>query len=276
MFYVSLRMTTVVLLLTSILCAEVAPPAKADGNKTALEGLWSGSWGGGEQREGVVFQPVLAELAVQGDKIEVFGFREVGRLSGTVRVDATTRRLRLTPKTLDQSTLKPPEYTYELKGNRLTLIDSDKIPIHLERVRTDPNPIANASLELVSADGINDARELQVTMFNSLRAGRPSAIHYQPDNRLLKTTNATVLEVQEAGVKKVTVDEARRLIRKSTPVAITYRNEDDPPPSQNHELWTDLGSPQPDSEVVWKTYSRTLRPGTLIFVLPAREKIPQP
>ena len=42
------------------------------------------------------------------------------------------------------------------------------------------------------------------------------------------------------------------------------------------ELLQDLGSPMPDSEAVRQTLSRLLRPGTLVFVLPASESIPQP
>jgi hypothetical protein len=52
-----------------------------------LDGLWSGSWGGGE-RDGVVMQPVLAELLIDGDHVELAGFPAVGGLRGTHRIDA--------------------------------------------------------------------------------------------------------------------------------------------------------------------------------------------
>src|SRR4051794_18137364 len=61
-----------------------------------LDGLWAGSWGGGE-RGGVVFQPVIAELVVRGDQFELTGFRGANRLAGTVTMDASARRIRFVP-----------------------------------------------------------------------------------------------------------------------------------------------------------------------------------
>src|SRR5687768_4020615 len=46
-----------------------------------LDGLWSGSWGGGE-RNGVVFQPVIAEMLILGDHVEIRGFPGVAKLAG--------------------------------------------------------------------------------------------------------------------------------------------------------------------------------------------------
>lgn len=45
----------------------------------SIEGLWSGPWGGGE-RNGVVFQPVMAELSIKGDQIEMLSLPNVAAL----------------------------------------------------------------------------------------------------------------------------------------------------------------------------------------------------
>jgi hypothetical protein len=79
-------------------------------------------------------------------------------------------------------------------------------------------------------------------------------------------------------LKKVTIDEARKLIRKSTPVAVTYRHDDRPPAPirEDSELCKEMGSPLPDSKAVRQTLARILGPGTLVFILSARENVPQP
>jgi hypothetical protein len=82
--------------------------------------------------------------------------------------------------------------------------------------------------------------------------------------------------VRESGWESVTVDEARKLIRKSTPVVVAYRDGDRASRNQNHTLWKESGSPLPDSEQVWRTFSRILRPGTLVFILSARENVARP
>ena len=46
------------------LAAEDPPSAPK-----SIEGLWSGPWGGGE-RNGVVLQPVMAELSIKGRMIQ--------------------------------------------------------------------------------------------------------------------------------------------------------------------------------------------------------------
>jgi hypothetical protein len=270
------RILAVAVCLLAAACADdptTRKPARAEG---AIEGLWSGSWGGG-QRDGVVFQPVIAELFVQGEHVELSGFRNVRQLAGTVHFDADARRMRITPAArTDEKRPKPLDYTYELKGDRLTLTDSDKIAIALQRHPVAHNPLANAQVELVTASGINEAGDLLVTEFTVLRAGRAGATYYQPEARKRSTKQAAVFVVREAGLKKVTVDEARRLLGEATPVIVTYRHDDRPPPQSLHELWKEMGSPDPDSEAVGRTFARLLRPGSLIFVLSARENAPQP
>jgi hypothetical protein len=85
-----------------------------------------------------------------------------------------------------------------------------------------------------------------------------------------------VFLVQETGLKKIAMAEARGLIRNTTLVAVSYRQDDQPLPPQFHELWKDMGPLPPDSDAVQQTFTRMLRPGTLVFVLSARENLPVP
>jgi hypothetical protein len=243
----------------------------------AVEGLWSGSWGGGE-RGGVVFQPVVAEMLIQGDQVELVGFRGANRLVGTIQLDARARRMRITPAHAASGAVKAKasEYAYEIKGDTLTLIDGDKMEILLQRQRVIQNPLADVRVEFVATSGINGEGDLLVTEFTVLRAGRAGADHFKPASQSLKTKQATVLLVQENGLKKITVAEARRLIRDPMLVAVSYRQDDREPMHALHELWTEMGSARPDGDAVGKTFARMLRPGTLIFVLSARENLPVP
>jgi hypothetical protein len=61
----AMRMLAVAVCLTGISCADDAPRNDAAGDVKAITGLWSGAWGGGG-RDGVVFQPVIAELFING------------------------------------------------------------------------------------------------------------------------------------------------------------------------------------------------------------------
>jgi hypothetical protein len=82
--------------------------------------------------------------------------------------------------------------------------------------------------------------------------------------------------VEETGLKKIPLAEARRLIRTSMPVVVAYRPDDRPLPHQLHELWKEMGPAMPDSDAVSQTFLRILRPGTLVFILSARDNITVP
>jgi hypothetical protein len=246
-------------------------------DEKTLDGIWSGAWGGGD-RNGVVFQPVIAELIIQGDRVELAGFRAVNRLTGTVRVDPRTKRMRISAAVTDddQRTPKAIEFTYTIKGDQLTLTDAENIPISFQRVDTVKNPLANSQFELVTATGMDEAGNLIVTEFSVLQAGHADRAYYQPERRARSTKEATIFLVQENGSTELTVDEARRRIREPVPVAIAYRQEDQAQAQQLHQLWKNVGAAAPDSEAVRRTLSRVLRPGTLVFILAASERIPQP
>lgn len=276
MVHRNMGMMTVVVCLTVMACPGAGAPQDAAGAAKEIEGLWSGSWGGGE-RDGVVFQPVIAELLIKGDQIEISGFPNLGELRGTVRFNAGARRMRITPVAVDgRPAPKGLEYTYELKGDRLTLTDGDKVSVALQKLQVTQAPLANAQVEFVAAAGINDAGDLLVTRFTALLAGRAGVTYYQPRKESLSIKQATVLLVQETGLKSVTVEQARRLVREAPAVVVTYRQDDRPAPPPAHKLWKDGGSPTPDSEAVRQTFARILRPGTLVFVLSARENVPRP
>ncbi len=272
----SIIIVAVAVCLTGVSRADDVPKKPAS-DLQAMEGLWHGAWGGGEAN-GAVFQPVIAELVVQGDRVELHGFRNVGRLTGTIRLDPSVKRARITPAAAagGPPAPQPIDYTYDIQGDRLTLTDRDKVAVRLQRQRVAHNPLANAQVQLVAASGINDAGDLLVTEFIVLRAGQGGATFLQPEERRLKTGQAAVLLVQETGLKKITVPEARGLIRKPTPVVVAYRPDERPSPHQFHELWKDVGPPRPDGEAVGQTFARMLRPGTLVFVLSVRENVPVP
>jgi hypothetical protein len=229
--------------------------------------------------DGTVHTPVRAELFVKGSHVELYGFPKIDRdrLTGTVRVDAGAKQIQITPAA--EAGGQPENkivYTYEIKADELTLIDRDKFSISLYRHRVAQRPLANAQAEIVPATGINDAGDLLVTEFTVLRAGRVRATYLRPVNRSLKTKQAIVLVAQETGWKRIAVDEARRLIHEPTPVVVAYRHGDRPSLYQSHRLWKDIGPPAPDSEAVSRTFSRVLRPGTLVFILSASENAPRP
>jgi hypothetical protein len=178
-----------------------------------LEGLWSGSWGGGE-RGGVVMQPVLCELLIDGDHVEITGFPDAGELLGRIQVEADVRRIQVIaavgadgsppPRTLD--------YTYELNGDALTLIANDGRSIVLQRRHAVREALANIDVEFVAASGINSAGDLLVTEFRMVRDGLDQADWYEPRERTFNTQRATVLLVQESATKEISIDEARSLV----------------------------------------------------------------
>jgi hypothetical protein len=252
-----------------------ADPGGANDAK-GIEGLWYGSWGGGDVN-GVVYQPVMAELFIAGDHVELCGFPNVSKLTGSVRFDASVKRMRITPTAVaGGQPAKAIDYAYQIEADELTLIDSDKSRLTLERQPVVRDPLADVRVNLVAASGINAAGDLLVTEFTMLRAGQAKVTYFEPTHWPLKTKQATILRVQEAGCRQLTLDEARRQIREPSLVVVAYRRDDRPKRHQLHGLWKDIGPPAPDSDAVLQTFSRILRPGTLIFVLSARENVVEP
>ena len=96
MFRANLRMTAIVVSILSVTLSGTVALEDPAADSKAIEGLWFGSWGGGPVG-GVVFQPVLAEMFIRGNRVEMVGFPAVGRRTGNIRVDARARRVVLTP-----------------------------------------------------------------------------------------------------------------------------------------------------------------------------------
>jgi len=261
-------------------CATDAQPPRpaTDGNVTGrgapptgqtagpLDGLWSGSWGGGG-RDGIVMQPVLAELWIDGDHGELTGFPTVGSLHGTLRVDAGARLISIIPGAAADGS--PPSetinYTYELKAESLTLTGSDGNVIALGRRPTARDPLADVQVEFVTASAINDAGNLVITEFRWLRTGQDGKPWYERHELALNTQRATVLLVQESTLKEISNAEARPLVRESTPVVMVFTPDN---PEQ------DLS--QPAGSAVRQVLARMLRPGTLVFILPESDRVPPP
>jgi hypothetical protein len=263
-------------LLVAVRCHDLTAQEFANDSR-AIEGFWSGSWGGGDAN-GVVLQPVMAEMLIQGEHVELRGFRDVRRLAGTMRLGVTAKHMQITPTTEpgDPRTPKAINYLYRISGDELTLFGSDRRAITLKKHRVTERPLANANVQLVTAAGINPAGDLLVIEFTELKAGDAATTYFQFENRTLKTGDSTILLAGEKALKRITVDEARGLIREPTPVVVTYRRDNIPLLHQPHELWTEMGSPQPDGPAVCQTFARILRPGTLIFILSSHEKFPEP
>lgn len=66
------RMLAVAVCLVRVSCShDVAAKEPIDDPKV-IEGLWSGSWGGMVGAGGAVHQPVMAELFIKGNHVEVY------------------------------------------------------------------------------------------------------------------------------------------------------------------------------------------------------------
>lgn len=264
-----LRWVFTVLVIVNLCSAEDASRADRAHVAKQFDGVWSGSWGGGESN-GTVFQPVLAEMLIRGDKIELSGFRAADRLWGLVTIDSVTKTVKIT------SSSKVIEYKYEATPSRLTLTDSDNVSILLQKRQLDLKPLADVRVELVTAEGINNDGQLQITEYSALKFGRTDVTFYEPMTRAFKTSEASIFLCEANGLKKITVDEARKQHQPTSPVAIAYRSDLEPAVKEDREFQRRLGPPQPDSEPALSTLSRSLRVGTLVFVFPVRSTVPEP
>ena len=255
--------------------ADDSVPRNPPDDVDRLQGLWSGSWGGGENN-GVVFQPMIAEMLIRGEKIELSGFRDADRSWGLVRVDRAAKTIKVMLAKTASSPSKVLQYGYVMTPERLTMVDGDNVAIELRKRTLESNPAANVGVEFVTADRINDQGQLLITQFSALKVGRTNAVYYEAETRAIKTKDATIFVVEDLGAKKIALDVARKLLRPANPVAVAYRREVDPTAQRSDEFQTRLGSPQPDSEAALNTLARTLRPGTLVFVFPAQSAVPEP
>jgi hypothetical protein len=252
--------------------------AAADDSK-ALEGLWAGSWGLMIDADGTVHQPVIAELTIKGNRVEMLSMPGLGQLRGTFAIDPAALAISISPASEKET--RPADsttYHYQITGDKLTLTDSNKQSVEFTRQGAASVPLADAAVEFAVATGINDAGDLLVTKVTALRAIRDGATFFESSEQKLKTKQAAVFVADESGLKKISTDDARRLIRGPTPIVVAYRNEQhaDARGDALYRLWTANGSADADSNSVMRSMSRVLRPGALVFVLSAKENAPVP
>jgi len=260
------------------------PPLRTQSSVPASEleaqhynGLWTGTWGGGES-DGVVIQPVVTEVFIDGDQIEISHLRSFGRASGTVQIDETAKRFVVTAK--ETSKDEPPktvEYTYRQDRGQLQLTDADGITATLSRDVSAVNPLMQISVELVSIISINEARELTVEEFRTKGIIGTESVLYHPRQRVLPTKDATVLLVSEGEASEISIEDARKRIIPPAVIALIYRPEGLHPDTKTEDALTKyLMSPPPDSNAVRRTLTRSLSPGTLVFILPKSASVPLP
>jgi hypothetical protein len=277
-----LRISLIVLCLAGLSSGDNLAAQDAASDPKAIEGLWAGPWGHCVSPEGVVHQPVMAELLIKGSRVEMDSFPDFGQLWGTIRIDTAKKLVRVSPKVEPGSPpAKEIQFSYEIKKDKLTLTDSNKRSIDFSRHGAARVPMAGTAVQIVVATGINNAGDLLVSEVSVLRAGRAGETFFDTAERKLKTRLATIFLEKETGLSKITVDEARRLIRQATPVVIAYRQDErtgegSAPGNDLYRLWTGIGPVAADSEAAVTTFSRTLRPGTLFFVLSSRANVPEP
>jgi hypothetical protein len=236
-----------------------------------LEGLWTGSWGGGDRPDGIVMQPVIAELLVVGDRIKFKGFPKVSEIEGTLSIDPSIARLTVTPATTDE----PHSFSCKLAGNTLTLSDDKGPAVSLEHYGVLHTAPVNLKADLVPAT-IDDAGNLVITEFVELCARTSTVPLSKSYSRTIKTDDATVMRVDQDGLSTITVNEARQAIPESAPVVVIFRPMANVSTPYDPSLLETSGMPSPTGAPAMQTLARTLRPGTLVFVVPNEERLVPP
>lgn len=254
---------------TPVIGSIVPRPQAASGSP--LEGLWTGSWGGGEQADGIVMQPVIAELLIVGHRIELKGFPKVSDVRGTIAEDSSNGRLTVTTATGNESH----SFSYKLAGNTLTLSEDNGIAVSLERYGVPHTAPVNLKADLVPAT-IDDAGNLVVTEFTELHARSSEARLFRPHSRTIKTADATVMRVDQDRLSTITVNEARQAIPEGAPVVVIFRPVANVSTPYDPSLLESSGLPAPTGASAMQTLARILRPGTLVFVVPNEEQLIPP
>lgn len=240
-----------------------------------LDGLWSGSWGGGESN-GTVFQPVIAELMVDGEKFELFGFRGLNQAWGLIQIDPAMKTLKFTTAKAADAPSKEIKYTYKHSEGRLTLFDAENVAIELNKVPLQTKPLVKVRMDILIAEGINEAGRLLTTEQSVVKVGRSTSIRYEASTVARKIDPLLIFVTGEDGMKKVSVDEARKLLKPSTPVAMAYRETDDQMLKWDIGLRHFQGAATPESDAGLQTLARALRPRTLVFVVSDLQALPEP
>ncbi|MAG94934.1 MAG: hypothetical protein CMJ48_14500 [Planctomycetaceae bacterium] len=253
-------------------------PDRSSGDLKTLYGLWRGSWGGGEN-DGVVFQPVKAELYI-GEGRAVWQGLPMLDGTGAIRLSGGSPRSgRFTYSTMpkDKPQEKPVGFTYAIKGDTVVLdIGEDGKRVSLRRIAIEQTPFADVGVDFETARGVDREGNLLVTTYRVIRVGDRGPELHSPVSFVRPLEHAHIYRVLEHGAKRITVEEVRRLLRTPTPVVVASRSARDGRPRPDWDLSKTLGEPNPDSEAGLKTLTRLLRPGTLVFVHPEAARISSP
>jgi hypothetical protein len=220
-------------------------------------------------------QPVLSEAIIRDNHIAWTGFPEIGDLEGIFQIDKRAGRMTITPAA-EGGGAPPPsiEYPFALDGDRLTIGDGRRA-VQLHRHRTIAAPLVAIDAELVFVDGIDDRGALVVKESTRLR-GRSCSIHHEPRERTVTLAGAAILRIEDDDARQIGLDKARQLLTGLTAAVIVYRQPESPPIDSWRTLWKSVPPERVDGNAARQTYLRTLRPGTLVFVVAAEESAPQP
>lgn len=260
--------------ISSVVMAEEQQTKPLDGDLVAVQGLWEGAWGGG-QLDGVVFQPVIAKLAVHGNRAQWWGLPQTGDDHGTISLskDAKGKTLRLTSaaKPDDAAQGDVASFSYLVNGTKLTLAVGEGRECSLARIAVASPPLANVAVEFVTAEQIDKSGNLRITRLQSRRVASLKVEYFEPQSLNYSTKDASVFRIEKRELKQITIDQARQLLNKPTPIVLTFRNDTSPPDQPGQ----DPIAAQPDSEPSHAMLKSLLGDGTLVFVLPP-ERVPAP
>lgn len=240
-----------------------------------LEGIWAGSWGGGES-DGRILQPVLAKMVLGDGKIELAGFPGVGQAWGLVRVDAAAKAIKITTAKTELSASKVLEYRYRFTDQTLEITDGQNPSLTLIKRQLERNPSVDIRIELMSADGINEQGDLMVTQFTELKFGRFARTDHESSRLTLKTKGGEVFLVENTEMKKLSIDVARKQLKPATVVGVAFQVQRGPMAVPGIAEEVRLGPPRPEGEAGLKTIAKALRPGTFVFILPSQSLVAEP
>ena len=264
--------------ISAVVLAEELRLKPSDVDLAAVRGLWEGTWGGG-QRNGVIFPPVIATLAIHGNRAVWWGLPQTSDDRGSIGFseEAKGKTLRLIPgdKPDGQARKDVVSFSYALKGDELTLAVGEAHECSLARKAVPAPPLANVAVEFVTAEGLSESGDLRVTRFRSRHVASLRAEYFEPQPLIHSTKDASIYRVEKQQLKKTTVDQARQILKQPMPVVVTHRQKSELPPRRPEEQGQDQATAPPDSEPVLAMLKSLLGEGTLVFVLPP-ERPPVP
>lgn len=262
-------------LMTGFAAAQDSRPTCQSKPHESIHGLWRGSWGGGETDDGVVYQPVVAELFVAKNLAAWQGL-PLKDGKGTVKLAPQSESLRgqfvfANDPSRDRSLPSVP-FTYEIAANRLQIrFGEDRQAISLQRIPIDDRPNASLQLSFETARGIDQKGNLLLTTYAAYRVGEEGPEVASPMRRRVSLQQARIYRIEENAVQRTDLETARSLLQAPTSVTIAATSKRSRNPRADFNLFKKYPALLPDSEPGLKTLQQRLRPGTLVFVIPAEQ-----